>query len=89
MIGAHSVPKIAKLPSPILKQLVRRLEMAHKHDQTLDDHSDWLSQKGYQISRSSVHRFCLDLRKLKSSNPDSKDLLGLYLERVKQSRMCW
>jgi hypothetical protein len=83
-----AVPKIAKLPRAILKQLVKRFESAHLHGYTFDHHTDWLKEKGYPISRSQIHRFCQELRELKAATPDSKDVLALYLDKIERSKIC-
>jgi len=82
------IPKIAKLPRAILRQLVKRFESAHLHDYTFTDHADWLREKGYTISRSLIHRFCKELREVKAANPDSEDILALYLNGIEQSKIC-
>lgn len=87
MIGARQIPKIAKLPRQVLRQLVKRLESAHLHDYTFTDHETWLTEKGYKISRTQVHRFCQQLKELKASNPDSEDVLALYLNGLERSRI--
>lgn len=87
MIGAQKIPKIAKLPRAVLKQLVKRLESAHQHNFTFSDHADWLSGKGYKISTSQVHRFCQELKELKASNPDVEDILALYLDNLERARI--
>jgi len=85
---AASVPQIAKLPRSILKQLVKRFETAHIHGYTFDHHTQWLKDKGYPISRSLIHRFCKELREVKAANPDSEDILALYLNGIEQSKIC-
>jgi hypothetical protein len=87
MIGTRQIPKIAKLPRQVLRQLVKRLESAHLHDYTFTDHETWLTEKGYKISRSQVHRFCQELKELKASNPDGEDILALYLNGLERSRI--
>lgn len=81
-------PKIAKLPRPILRQLVKRFESAHIHNYTFDHHTDWLKEKGYPISRSIIHRFSQRLREIKASNPDGVDILAVYLDEIERSRIC-
>lgn len=87
MISAPS-PKVSKLPRSILKQLVKRFETTHIHGYTFDHHVDWLKQKGYPVSRSQIHRFCKQLRELKASNPDTTDILELYLNEIERSKIC-
>ena len=87
MIGIQKLPKIAKLPRAVLKQLVKRLKSAHLHDYTFNDHADWLSGKSHKISGSQVHRFCQELKKLKASNPDGEDILALYLDNLERARI--
>jgi|GEM_PF-2609461 len=88
MIAARQIAKISKLPRPVLRQLVRRLESAHRKELTIDDHVAWLAEKGHTISRSAVHRFIKQLRIIKASNPDGADVLALYLDEVERSGMC-
>jgi hypothetical protein len=83
-----AAPKIAKLPRPILKKLVNRFETAHLKGYTFDHHFEWLKLKGYPISRSLIHRFCQQLRELKALNPDSEDILALYLNEIERSKIC-
>lgn len=87
MISA-CIPKVAKLPRPILKQLVKRFESSHVNGYTFSDHEAWLKDRGYPISRSQVHRFCLQLREIKASNPNGADVLAVYLDKVEQSKIC-
>ncbi|AFY75490.1 Protein of unknown function (DUF3486) (plasmid) [Synechococcus sp. PCC 7502] len=82
------IPKVAKLPRPILNQLVKRFESSHLHGYTFENHAQWLKDKGYPISRSVIHRFCGQLREVKASNPDGTDILAVYLDKVEQSRIC-
>lgn len=83
-----SIPKIAKIPRAILRQLVKRFEQSHQHGYTFDQHTQWLKEKGYPISRSQIHKFCERLRALKSSNPDTTDVLDLYLNEIERSKIC-
>jgi Protein of unknown function (DUF3486) len=87
MIAAPA-PKIAKLPRSILTKLVKRFETSHIHGYTFDHHAQWLKEKGYPISRSLIHRFCQQLRELKASNPDTTDILDLYLNEIERSKIC-
>jgi hypothetical protein len=83
-----TIPKITFVPRAILRQLVKRFETSHIHGYTFDDHANWMREKGYPISRSIIHRFCQELRRLKASNPDSKDVLALYLDEIERSKIC-
>ncbi len=85
---AAPAQKIARIPRPILKQLVKRFETSHIHGYTFDHHAQWLKEKGYPISRSIIHRFCQRLREIKASNPDSEDILALYLDEATRSKIC-
>jgi len=78
-------PLIAKLPRPMLDELLERLKNSYHQSQTFTDHANWLNLKGYKISRSQVHRFCQDLRKIKFESPDGADILTIYLDRVEQA----
>jgi len=80
-------PMVSQLPRPILDELVNRFLRSHLEAWTFDDHVVWLKQKGHQISRSIIHRFCQDLRKIKFENPDGADIVSIYLDRVNQSKM--
>jgi uncharacterized protein YpbB len=82
------IAKIAKLPRPILNQLVKRFQSSHLQGYTFDHHAQWLKDKGYPISRSQVHRFCQQLREVKASNPDGTDILAAYLDKLEQSKIC-
>jgi hypothetical protein len=87
MIGGKS-RTILKVPKPILRQLIRRFEESHKTRQTFTDHANWLEKKGYPVPRSIVHKFCQRLRELKAANPDSEDILDLYLDEAIRSKIC-
>lgn len=86
MIAAR-VPQIARVPRPILNQLIERFETAHKTGETFTSHADWLKEKGYPIARSLVHKFCQKLRSLKAANPN-QDVLDVYLNQIEQSKRC-
>jgi len=79
-------PMVSQLPREILDELVKRFLRSHLEALTFDDHAVWLKQKGHQMSRSIIHRFCQDLRKIKFENPDGADIVSIYLDRVNQSK---
>jgi len=79
-------PKMAKLPRDVLDELVERFKKSHLESWTFDDHTAWLRQKGHPIPRAIIHKFCQDLRKIKFENPDGADIVGIYLQRVAESK---
>lgn len=80
------IPKIAKVPITILKKLVKRFEESHKTGQTFTDHANWLLEKGCKTSKLEIHRFCQQLRELKAANPDTVDILQLYLDKIEREK---
>jgi len=82
---------IRKLSKTDLSELHQRLRDTWYSD--VDDHTAWLKGKGYDISRSSLHRYMLRLREtdkesgseqaaIAASRADSKQRKRQLLERL-------
>ncbi|HEJ1440792.1 TPA: helix-turn-helix domain-containing protein [Pseudomonas aeruginosa] len=58
---------LEKIPSVIRKELIARSE--DRPGLTLNDHVDWLSEQGYKVSRSAVHRYLAELKDASATIP--------------------
>lgn len=66
---------IEMLPDDVRRQLEH--EIRKSRFSRYKQHSNWLQQQGYEISRSAVHRYGQQLQKLASS-PDEQELLDIF-----------
>lgn len=46
---------LEKIPSAILGELIARSE--DRPGMTITEHTEWLAERGYKVSRSAVHRY--------------------------------
>ena len=66
---------IEMLPDNVRRQLDH--EIRKSRFSGYKQHSNWLKQQGYEISRSAVHRYGQKLQKLASSS-DEQELLDIF-----------
>lgn len=63
---------IVSLPKDILDTLVH--QYLHKPSWTLDDHVAWLAGVGYEVSRSSLHRYLFNRKETMLQAKAEKDM---------------
>ena len=66
---------VEMLPDDVRRQLDDEIRKSRFSGYT--QHSEWLKHQGYEIGRSSVHRYGQQLQKL-TATPEEQDLLDIF-----------